>query len=102
MLLYSREIAFAAAEVYARAAEARGAWDARLESLVLDALLRDDLADDVLSRGAALGWGSVTGICVITGRAPEGDPETVTEGVPGVGRQVTTADAPEGTAPRRP
>lgn len=81
MLLYSREIAFAAAEVYARAAEARGAWDARLESLVLDALLRDDLADDVLSRGAALGWGSVTGICVITGRAPEGDPETVTEGV---------------------
>ena len=29
-LRYSREIAFSAAEVYARAAEARGAWDARL------------------------------------------------------------------------
>lgn len=81
MLLYSREIAFAAAQVYARAAEARGAWDARLESLVLDALLRDDLADDVVSRGAALGWGSVTGICVVTGHAPDGDPETVAEGV---------------------
>jgi hypothetical protein len=81
MLLYSREIAFAAAQVYARAAEARGAWDARLESLVLDALLRDDLADDVVSRGAALGWGAVTSICVVTGHAPEGDPETVAEGV---------------------
>ena len=28
ILLYSREIAFAAADVYARAAEARGLWDA--------------------------------------------------------------------------
>ena len=45
MLRYSREIAFAAAEVYARAAEARGAWDARLEALVVDALLRGE-ADD--------------------------------------------------------
>ena len=32
ILLYSREIAFAAADVYARAAEARGLWDARLEA----------------------------------------------------------------------
>jgi len=81
MLLYSREIAFAAAEVYARAAEARGAWDARLESLVLDALLRDDLDDAVVSRGAALGWGQVSGVCVVTGNAPDGDPEQVAEAV---------------------
>jgi len=81
MLLYSREIAFAAAQVYARAAEARGAWDARLESLVLDAVLRDDVADDVASRGAALGWRSVAGVCVVVGPAPDGDPETVAEAV---------------------
>jgi hypothetical protein len=81
LLLYSREIAFAAAEVYARAAEARGAWDARLESLVLDALLRDDVDDDVVSRGAALGWGGVVGVCVVTGNAPSGDPETIAEAV---------------------
>jgi DNA-binding PucR family transcriptional regulator len=81
LLLYSREIAFAAAQVYARAAEARGAWDARLESLVLDALLRDDVDDDVVSRGAALGWGNVTGVCVVTGHAPAGDPETIAEAV---------------------
>jgi hypothetical protein len=81
LLLYSREIAFAAAQVYARAAEARGAWDARLESLVLDALLRDDVADDVVSRSAALGWGAVEGVCVVIGPAPHGDPETIAEAV---------------------
>jgi len=30
VLVYAREIAFSAAQVYARTAEARGAWDARL------------------------------------------------------------------------
>src|SRR3954452_16822996 len=30
---YAREVAFATAGVYARAAEMRGAWDARLEAL---------------------------------------------------------------------
>ena len=39
ILLYSREVAFAAADVYARAAEARGLWDARLEALVVDSIL---------------------------------------------------------------
>jgi DNA-binding PucR family transcriptional regulator len=79
MLLYSREIAFAAAEIYAQAAEARGAWDARLESLVLDALLRDEVDDSVVSRGAALGWDQIAGITVVTGNAPGGDPEQLAE-----------------------
>src|SRR5215469_345368 len=38
VLVYAREIAFSAAQVYARTAEARGAWDARLEALVVDSL----------------------------------------------------------------
>ncbi|GAB4006522.1 hypothetical protein GCM10029992_57500 [Glycomyces albus] len=42
VLLFSREIAFAAARVYARAAETRGAWDARLQAMLVDALLRGD------------------------------------------------------------
>ena len=58
VLRYSREIAFAAAQVYAEAAEARGAWDARLESLVVDALLRGEADDSLRSRAAALGWGT--------------------------------------------
>src|SRR5262249_38602659 len=40
ILRYTREVAFGAAQVYARAAETRGAWDARLEALIVDALLR--------------------------------------------------------------
>ncbi len=81
ILLYSREIAFAAAQVYASAAEARGAWDARLESLVLDALLRGEVDDAVVSRGSALGWGHVSGVCVVAGFAPPGDPEAIAESV---------------------
>ncbi|MCW2586029.1 MAG: putative transcriptional regulator, PucR family, partial [Frankiales bacterium] len=50
VLRYSREIAFAAAEVYAAAAEARGAWDARLEAGVVEALVRDQVGDLTLSR----------------------------------------------------
>ncbi|MDN6556778.1 MAG: PucR family transcriptional regulator, partial [Acidipropionibacterium acidipropionici] len=54
---YSREVAFAAAEVYARAAEQRGTWDERLESLVVDAIVRDDVDDEQLaSRASTLGW----------------------------------------------
>jgi DNA-binding PucR family transcriptional regulator len=73
VLNYSREIAFAAAEIYARAAEARGAWDARLEALVMEALLREDSDPTVLSRAGALGWPSGSGGTVLVGAPPEGD-----------------------------
>lgn len=56
ILLYSRDIAFAAADVYARAAEARGLWDARLEALVVDSILTGEYDDQLPSRIAALGW----------------------------------------------
>jgi len=73
VLSYSREIAFAAAEVYARAAEARGAWDARLEALVMEGLLREDADTDVLARAGALGWPSGAGGIVLVGPPPEAD-----------------------------
>jgi len=53
---YSRDVAFAAADVYARAAEARGLWDARLEALVVDSILTGESDDELPSRIAALGW----------------------------------------------
>ena len=72
VLRYSREIAFAAAQVYAQAAELRGAWDARLEALVVDELMRGDTLDDtVRSRAAALGWDSQADLVVIVGSTPE-------------------------------
>ncbi len=70
VLRYSREVAFAAAEVYAEAAEARGAWDARLESLVVDAVIRGEADDSMHSRAAALGWGAVTDVVVVVGSTP--------------------------------
>ena len=72
VLRYSREIAFGAAQVYAGAAEARGAWDARLESLVVDAVLRGEADDSMQSRVSALGWESVSNVAVIAGVTPEG------------------------------
>ncbi|HEU0103783.1 MAG TPA: helix-turn-helix domain-containing protein [Mycobacteriales bacterium] len=56
VLRYSREIAFAAAEVYAAAAEARGAWDARVEAGVVESLVRGQVAELTVSRAASLGW----------------------------------------------
>ncbi|MGN8245205.1 PucR family transcriptional regulator [Cellulomonas soli] len=67
VLRYSREVAFSAAEVYARAAEVRGAWDARLEALVVDALVRGDVDDSLRSRVAALGWSGHGSMLVMTG-----------------------------------
>jgi hypothetical protein len=81
LLVYAREIAFATAQVYAQAAEARGAWDARLESLVVNAVLSDETDEGVLSRAAALGWNSPDRVVVILGTAPDGDSELTVEAI---------------------
>ena len=70
ILLYSREIAFAAADVYARAAEARGLWDARLEALVVDSILSGEADDALPSRIAALGWHGHGEVAVLVGTTP--------------------------------
>ena len=71
ILLYSREIAFASADVYARAAEARGLWDARLEALVVDSILSGEYDDELPSRIAALGWHGHGEACVLVGTTPK-------------------------------
>lgn len=70
VLLYSREIAFSAADVYARAAEARGLWDARLEALVVDSILSGEYDNELPSRIAALGWNGHGEVSVMVGTAP--------------------------------
>jgi hypothetical protein len=86
VLRFGRGIAFAAATAYAVAAEARGTWDARLEALVVDAVVRGPLPDDVgrtgdddalVSRAAALGWDPALPARVVVGAAP--DPGTAAE-----------------------
>jgi DNA-binding PucR family transcriptional regulator len=81
VLVYAREVAFAAAQVYAQAAEARGAWDARLEAMVVDALMRGEADEALRSRAAALGWGSPTSVTVVVGTPPDDESEAVVDGV---------------------
>ena len=70
VIRYAREVAFATAEVYAKAAEMRGAWDARLEALVVDSVLRAEADETVRSRASALGWQAKGDVTVVLGRVP--------------------------------
>jgi hypothetical protein len=77
VLRFSREVAFSAARVYARAAESRGTWDARLQALLVDTLLRGDAPDELASRAAALGWDDRSPVAVAVGQSPGGDASAV-------------------------
>jgi hypothetical protein len=77
VLRFSREVAFAAAHVYASAAEERGAWHARLRAMLIDALLRGDAPDALHARASALGWTGRASVAVVVGAATDGDPEHV-------------------------
>ncbi|WP_020495312.1 PucR family transcriptional regulator [Sciscionella marina] len=77
VLRYGREVAFAAATSYAAAAESRGAWDARLEALVVDGIVRGDAEETLLSRAAALGWAPGAPATVIVGGSPSEDQPTM-------------------------
>ena len=68
VLRYTREIAFGTAQVYARTAEARGAWDARLEALVVESIVRGEVDDGLQSWASALNW-SFSPVTVIVGTA---------------------------------
>jgi PucR C-terminal helix-turn-helix domain/GGDEF-like domain len=80
VLVYAREIAFSAAQVYARTAEARGAWDARLEALVVDSLVRGEAAEtaSLNSWASALNWAS-SPVAVIAGSIDGDEAEPVIE-----------------------
>jgi DNA-binding PucR family transcriptional regulator len=79
VLTYAREIAFSAALVYARTAEARGAWDARLEALVVDSLVRGETEDSLHSWASALNWSS-SPVTVVVGTIGDDEPKTGSPG----------------------
>jgi DNA-binding PucR family transcriptional regulator len=88
ILRFSREVAFSAARVYARAAESRGTWDARLQALLVDALLRGDGRDELASRAAALGWDDRSPVAVAVGRSPGGEAAAVLHTVHRLARRM--------------
>jgi len=87
VLLYTREIAFAAAQVYARTAEARGAWDARLEALVVDSLVRGETGEGMRSWASALNWSS-SPVAVIAGTTDGGEQEGIIDDVRMIARRA--------------
>ena len=99
VLRFGRGIAFAAATAYAGAAEARGTWDARLEALVVDAVVRGpgdngrgDDGDALVSRAAALGWEPSVPVRVVVGAAP--DPSAAAEQLAELRRQGVRTGRP--------
>ena len=67
ILRYSRDLAFAAATAYADQAEARGAWDTRMEANVVDAVVRGDIGPELQSQAAALNWDATAPATVLVG-----------------------------------
>ncbi|MFI5693172.1 PucR family transcriptional regulator [Kribbella sp. NPDC051586] len=91
---YAREVAFAAATVYAQAAEMRGAWDARLEALLVDSVIRGEADESVRSRASALGWTGAAGttgsaeVAVVVGRAQTAEDAQTTSNLADMVRQA--------------
>jgi hypothetical protein len=73
--------------VYARTAEARGAWDARLEALVVDSLVRGETEESLPSWASALNWSS-SPVTVVVGTIGDED-----------GDEELKAHAPAGVEP---
>ena len=72
ILRYSRDLAFAAATAYADQAEARGAWDTRMEANIVDAVVRGDTGPELQSQAAALNWDATAPATVIVGMPQPG------------------------------
>lgn len=73
LLRYSREVAFAAASVYAGAAESRSSWDARVEAAVVDGIVRGQRLDELTSQAATLDWDTTAPTSAVVGSVPPGD-----------------------------
>jgi DNA-binding PucR family transcriptional regulator len=67
VLKFGRELGFTAASVYAAAAENRGAWDTRMEAMIVDAVVRGDPHADLTSGASALNWDATSPATVIVG-----------------------------------
>jgi len=81
ILRYSRNLAFAAASGYADAAEARGAWDTRMEANIVDAVVRGNVGPELQSQAAALNWEATAPATVLVGFPRPGRADFASEDV---------------------
>lgn len=89
VLKFGRELGFTAAAVYAAAAENRGAWDTRMEAMIVDAVVRGDRHADLTSGASALNWDPTTPATVIIGSPRE---DLGLASVPAVHRAAVASD----------
>ncbi|MGN0102555.1 helix-turn-helix domain-containing protein [Dietzia sp. CH92] len=89
VLKFGRELGFTAASVYAAAAENRGAWDTRMEAMIVDAVVRGDRHADLTSGASALNWDPTTAATVIIGTPRE---DLGLASVPAVHRAAVASD----------
>ena len=66
-LRYSRELGFSIADYFAAAAEKRGVWDARMETALVDAVVRGTKSEDIRSFGSALACDTNRPVTVMVG-----------------------------------
>jgi hypothetical protein len=88
VLQFSREIGFAVASVYARAAEEQGAWHARHEALVIDAVVRDEVDESAASAAASLGWPLTEPVAVLALQTRDDTGENVLAQVRSTARHI--------------
>jgi hypothetical protein len=69
IVVYSRDVAFAAAEIYAKAAESRGTWAEHTELLIIDSLINGEPDSTLVSRASTVGWPVNAPACVVIGGA---------------------------------
>lgn len=73
-VIFSRQLAFAAAELYATVGDGNGLWERRLEQYVVDAALRGPLPDALHQRIRAVGWrGQGAAIAAVGSPPDDGD-----------------------------
>ena len=67
VLHYGRDLGFSIADYFAMAAEKRGAWDARMETALVDAVVRGEKAEDIRSFCSILSCDSTEPVTVVVG-----------------------------------
>lgn len=67
ILRYSRELGFQIAALFAAAAESRGTWDVRMESALVDAVVRGAKPEEVSSFSSALVWDATKPVVAVLG-----------------------------------
>ncbi|WP_403021354.1 PucR family transcriptional regulator [Salinibacterium sp. GXW1014] len=70
-VIFSRQLAFAAAELYATVGDGNGLWERRLEQYVVDAALRGTLPDALHQRIRAVGWRGQGAAIAAVGTPPD-------------------------------